>query len=68
MGYRPLYLVLRTLYRARREPAALAMIGGYVAAAIRRGPRIEDASARALLRKEQRLRKLPARAREATGR
>ena len=27
MGYRPSYLALRALYRARREPAALAMSG-----------------------------------------
>ena len=37
MGYRAWYLVLRALHRARAEPAALAMIGGYAAAAARRG-------------------------------
>jgi biofilm PGA synthesis N-glycosyltransferase PgaC len=68
MGYRPLYLVLRTLHRARRNPAAVAMIGGYVAAAMRHAPRMQDAEARTLLRNEQRLRNLPARAREALGR
>ena len=31
MGYRPSYLALRALYRARREPAALAMLWGYAA-------------------------------------
>ncbi len=33
MGYRPSYLAMRALYRARREPAALAMLWGYAAAA-----------------------------------
>ena len=33
MGYRPTYLAMRALYRARREPAALAMLWGYAAAA-----------------------------------
>ena len=36
MGYRPSYLTMRALYRARREPAALAMLWGYFAAAARR--------------------------------
>ena len=31
IGYRPSYLVLRSLHHARREPAALAMIWGYAA-------------------------------------
>ena len=34
-GYRPTYLVLRSLHHARREPAALAMIWGYAAARTR---------------------------------
>ena len=39
MGYRPSYLAMRALYRARREPAALAMLWGYAAAAAtRRAP------------------------------
>ena len=33
MGYRPTYLTLRALYRARREPAALGMLWGYFGAA-----------------------------------
>ena len=33
MGYRPTYLTMRALYRARREPAALAMLWGYFGAA-----------------------------------
>jgi glycosyltransferase involved in cell wall biosynthesis len=66
-GYRPSYLVLRSLYRARREPIAVAMIAGYVSAAVRREPRV-DAAARAAVRRQQSLRRLPLRVREARGR
>jgi biofilm PGA synthesis N-glycosyltransferase PgaC len=66
-GYRPSYLVMRSLYKARREPIAVAMIAGYVAAAIGREPRV-DAAARAAIRREQSLRRLPLRIREALGR
>jgi glycosyltransferase involved in cell wall biosynthesis len=68
MGYRPGYLVVRTLFRARRDPAALAMLWGYGAAALRREPRLADEAARAELRRRQSLRSLPMRAREALGR
>jgi poly-beta-1,6-N-acetyl-D-glucosamine synthase len=68
MGYRPSYLVLRALHRARSEPSALAMIAGYAAASVRRAPRCGDAEVIAHLRAEQRLRVLPARLREAGGR
>lgn len=68
MGYRPSYLVFRALYRALREPAALAMVAGYVAAAVHRSPRYPDAEVRSWLRREQSLRRLPQRAREALGR
>jgi GT2 family glycosyltransferase len=67
MGYRCSYLVLRSLFHARRDPAALAMIWGFLAAAARREPRL-DRSARAVLREKQRLRAVPARLREALGR
>ena len=33
MGYRPSYLLLRALYRARANAASLAMVWGYAAAA-----------------------------------
>jgi hypothetical protein len=56
MGYRPTYLALRALYRARRQPAALAMLWGYAAAALGREPRCPDEGARAILRERQRLR------------
>jgi len=39
LGYRPEYLVLRSLNSARRDPAAVAMMAGYVSAAVRRKPR-----------------------------
>jgi poly-beta-1,6-N-acetyl-D-glucosamine synthase len=64
MGYRVSYLVLRTLHRARREPAAVAILGAYLLAALRREPRCPDAEVRERLRRQQRARHLFARARE----
>ena len=58
MGYRFSYLLLRSLHRARRDPAALAMVTAYVGAAARREPRLADARVRAHLRRSQRLRAL----------
>jgi glycosyltransferase involved in cell wall biosynthesis len=55
MGYRPSYLALRAFYRARREPAALAMLWGYAAAAARRDRRCPDAAVVRTLRDRQRL-------------
>jgi glycosyltransferase involved in cell wall biosynthesis len=66
-GYRLPYIVLRTLHRCRKEPAAVALLGGFAASALRRHGRHPDPALRALLREEQRLRHLPRRAREATG-
>jgi biofilm PGA synthesis N-glycosyltransferase PgaC len=68
MGYRISYLALRALYRARREPAALAILWGYARAAAAREPRCPDADVRAYLRSQQTLRALPLRMREALGR
>ena len=68
MGYRPSYVVLRAILGVRREPAALAMIGGYLGAAIRRDPRCSDPRVVTYLREQQRLRHVPVRAREALGR
>ena len=56
MGYRPSYLAMRALYRARRQPAALAMLWGYAAAAVGRAPRCPDAGVITALRDRQRLR------------
>ena len=55
MGYRPTYLAMRALYRARREPAAVAMLWGYAAAAARRAPRCPDRLLVGELRRRQRL-------------
>jgi biofilm PGA synthesis N-glycosyltransferase PgaC len=68
MGYRPSYLAIRALFRAVREPRALAMVWGYATSAVRRSPRYPDPEVRAWLRREQSLRRLPRRAREALGR
>jgi poly-beta-1,6-N-acetyl-D-glucosamine synthase len=67
LGYRPWYLVLRALYRSVREPAALGMLFGYAAAAIQGEPRCSDAEARAYLRRQQALRRLPLRIGETLG-
>jgi glycosyltransferase involved in cell wall biosynthesis len=68
MGYRPWYLLARTLHRARRDPAAIALVVGYAAAAARRSARLEDPRARAVLRDDQSLRQILRRRREALGR
>lgn len=68
IGYRLWYLALRALWHARKEPAALAMIWGYLDAARKREPRLADAEARAYLRSQQSPWKLPSRAAEAVGR
>jgi glycosyltransferase involved in cell wall biosynthesis len=68
LGYRAWYLVLRALWQARREPAALAMVWGYALAAARREPRSQDRLGRAYLRRQQSLRLLRHRASEAAGR
>jgi glycosyltransferase involved in cell wall biosynthesis len=67
LGYRPWYLLLRALWNARREPAALGMVWGYTAAAARRDPRNDDPEARAYLRRQQSPRNLRRRALEASG-
>jgi poly-beta-1,6-N-acetyl-D-glucosamine synthase len=55
MGYRPTYLTMRALYRARREPAALGMLWGYFGSAGRRAPRCPDERLVRALRERQRL-------------
>jgi poly-beta-1,6-N-acetyl-D-glucosamine synthase len=67
MGYRFLYLLARTAYRVVREPEAVLMLVGWAGAAIRRRPRVADARVREYLREQQRIRKLPLRARETRG-
>lgn len=68
LGYRPSYLVARSIFHARRDPAALAMITAYADAALRRMPRCGDEDVRRRVRDGQRLRLLPRRAREKLGR
>jgi glycosyltransferase involved in cell wall biosynthesis len=68
MGYRPAFLVLRALHHARRDPFALAIVVGWAGAALRHEPLCPDPAARALLRRQQRLRELPTRVLETRGR
>ena len=68
MGYRAPYLVIRALFQARRDPLALAMIGGFAAAVLGAERRHPDPAMRAYVRGQQGLRCLPSRAREALGR
>jgi len=67
MGYRPSFVVFRALGHARRDPAALMMIPGWLKPALLREQTCTDTEARAYLRRQQRLRELPMRAREAHG-
>jgi len=64
MGYRFSYLLLLTIHRTRREPAAIAILGAYLWAAIRREERCADADVTRHLREQQRARHLLTRARE----
>jgi glycosyltransferase involved in cell wall biosynthesis len=63
MGYRPSFILLRSLHRARREPVAVAMMWGYAAAVLRRDPRCADGAVRRHLREQQRIRHLARRGR-----
>lgn len=58
MGYRAPYLIGRALYRARRDPTALAMVVSYLRASARRQPQVERAGLREFVRERQRLRRL----------
>lgn len=68
IGYRPSYLVLRSLFQSRRDPRALAMILGYLREVRARAPQCSDTRVRDYLRDQQRLMRLTFRAREALGR
>jgi glycosyltransferase involved in cell wall biosynthesis len=68
MGYRPWYLVIRSLWLARRDPTWLVMLWGYGGAAVRREPRSSDPAVRSYVRSQQSLGNLPSRVREARGR
>jgi biofilm PGA synthesis N-glycosyltransferase PgaC len=68
VGYRPWYLILRALFNATRNPAALGLVHGYLAAALAGAPRLQDKAARAYVRRQQRPVAVLQRAREALGR
>jgi poly-beta-1,6-N-acetyl-D-glucosamine synthase len=55
-GYRPSYLVLRALYRARENLASIAMVWGYAAAAAAGAPRCPNPTVIHRIREGQRLR------------
>jgi hypothetical protein len=55
MGYRPSYLTLRALYRARQEPAAIGMLYGYFRNAVRRVPQCPNRELVLAVRERQRL-------------
>ncbi len=64
MGYRPWYLLLRFLRHLPRNPSAAGLVWGYAGAALRRAARCPDVEARAYLRRQQSVARLPSRARE----
>ena len=65
LGYRVSFMLLKIAWRLRREPAAVAMLWGYLEAVVRREARYPNADVRAYLRRKQRIRALPLRLREA---
>lgn len=67
MGYRFWYLVLRSVFWARRDPRALAMVVGWLKDAGARVPICDDPAVVAQIRRQQSLRRLPLRMREALG-
>jgi glycosyltransferase involved in cell wall biosynthesis len=58
MGYRPSYLILRTLYRLPRDRSAAGMVWGYLAAAAAREPRCPEPDVVRHVREHQRLRRM----------
>jgi biofilm PGA synthesis N-glycosyltransferase PgaC len=64
IGYRPSYVLLRGLFRMRRDRWAPAIVWGYIAAALARKPRCADPRVRAYVRHQQRFRALPRRVAE----
>lgn len=68
LGYRPSYLLARTLHRARNDPGALRMIVGYVNAAVRGKGQSSDRWVLEKVRDQQRLSRLPLRINELHGR
>ena len=60
--------MFRAVFRARRDPRAGAMVVGFLRAWAARSTVLRDREARRYLQDQQRLRQLPRRVREATGR
>jgi hypothetical protein len=56
VGYRPLFVLGRCLYRLRKDPAAAGLVVGYLGAVLRRAPVLDEPAVRAALRKRQRAR------------
>jgi glycosyltransferase involved in cell wall biosynthesis len=56
MGYRPSYLLLRAMYRARENAASIAMVWGYAAAAATGAPQCPNPTVTKRIRDGQRLR------------
>ena len=50
LGYRPFYLVLRAVFQAARDPAAIGLLTGYLSATVRREPLLCDAAVRSRVR------------------
>ena len=69
MGYRPSYVLFRAAHHVfHGDASAVALVGAYVAASVRRAPQCPDPQVRSVLRQKQALRNLPARAREVSDR
>jgi biofilm PGA synthesis N-glycosyltransferase PgaC len=67
MGYRPYYALLRSIFQARRDVRATALIVGFAIASLRRRERHPDPQVLSYVRSRQRLRNLPRRGGEALG-
>jgi glycosyltransferase involved in cell wall biosynthesis len=69
MGYRPSYVLARSVGRAvrDRDPGAFSMLASYIWSALRRAERYPDERVRKYLRTQQRLRFLPRRSLESLG-
>lgn len=65
MGYRVSYLLLRAAFKSLRNPRALALLTGYGRNWLTRAPRCADPGVVAFVRREQSVRRLPRRLREA---
>jgi poly-beta-1,6-N-acetyl-D-glucosamine synthase len=66
MGYRFSYMLLRAVYRSLRHPVALAIVSGYLRSVFRGDPVCPDREVRAHVRRQQSIRQLPKRIREAS--